>query len=76
VKRFSVTAKAYKCDVSNYDAIVELRTAIEANQGHVEILINNAGLILLKPFMDNSHVEMERLLRVNINSNVYVSFFF
>jgi all-trans-retinol dehydrogenase (NAD+) len=76
VKRLSVTAKAYKCDVSNYDAIVKLRASIEKDLGPVDILINNAGLILFKTFMDNSHVEIERLLRVNINSNVYVSSFF
>jgi NAD(P)-dependent dehydrogenase (short-subunit alcohol dehydrogenase family) len=68
-----VKSKAYSCDVSMWESVVNLCSVVSQEFGPVDILINNAGLILFKPFMKNSHREMSRLLSVNINSNVWVS---
>jgi 3-oxoacyl-[acyl-carrier protein] reductase len=39
-----VTAKAYKCDVSDFDAVKSTVAAIKADFGTVNIVVNNAGI--------------------------------
>lgn len=41
---FGVNAKAYACDVSNFDAVKETVGEIRADFGAVHILVNNAGI--------------------------------
>lgn len=41
---YSVTAKAYQCDVSDFQAVKETVSAIKADFGTVHILVNNAGV--------------------------------
>ena len=41
---FGVKAKAYKCDVSDFEATKELVNNVKADFGTVHILVNNAGI--------------------------------
>lgn len=41
---YSVAAKAYQCDVSDFQAVKETVSAIKADFGTVHILVNNAGI--------------------------------
>lgn len=43
-EQYSVTAKAYQCDVSDFGAVKELIALIKADFGTVHILVNNAGI--------------------------------
>lgn len=43
-ERYSVAAKAYQCDVSDFGAVKELIALIKADFGTVHILVNNAGI--------------------------------
>jgi len=43
-KEMGVTAKAYRCDVSDFAAVKETVAAIKADFGAVHILVNNAGI--------------------------------
>ena len=43
-QQYGVTAKAYRCDVSNFDAVKETVALIKADFGTVHILVNNAGI--------------------------------
>ncbi|MBQ8816329.1 MAG: 3-oxoacyl-ACP reductase FabG [Lachnospiraceae bacterium] len=43
-QEYKVEAKAYQCDVSNFDAVKEVVALIKADFGTVHILVNNAGI--------------------------------
>lgn len=44
-ENFSVPAKAYKCDVSDFNAVKETCDKIVEDFGRADILVNNAGII-------------------------------
>lgn len=43
-QEYNVEAKAYKCDVSDFNAVKEVVSLIKADFGTVHILVNNAGI--------------------------------
>ncbi len=43
-KDYGVTARAYQCDVSDFNAVKETVEQIKADFGTVQILVNNAGI--------------------------------
>ena len=42
--RYGIKAKAYQCDVADFDAVKETTANIKADFGAVHILVNNAGI--------------------------------
>lgn len=43
-QEYGVEAKAYQCDVANFDTVKETVTAVKSDFGTVHILVNNAGI--------------------------------
>lgn len=43
-ENYGVTAKAYQCDVSDFETVKKTVTKIKADFGTVQILVNNAGI--------------------------------
>uniref|UniRef100_A0A1B0D394 Uncharacterized protein n=1 Tax=Phlebotomus papatasi TaxID=29031 RepID=A0A1B0D394_PHLPP len=73
VQSLGVKAKAYKLDVSNYDQLVNLRSQILNDLGFVNILINNAGLLALVPMYDTPKDHIQRVIDVNISSQIWTT---
>jgi NAD(P)-dependent dehydrogenase (short-subunit alcohol dehydrogenase family) len=59
--------------VSDYNAVVELKEAIENDLGAVDILANNAGILALVSLREGKHTDLERIIRVNLLSQIWVS---
>ena len=55
-------------DLANGDIAVQLMSFIESCFQHVDILINNAGVLVAKPFTEISAEELERVYHVNVLS--------
>lgn len=72
-RSFGVNARAYKCDVAEYDQLKRLSVEVEQDLGPADILINNAGLIPALSFREGNPQDIERILRVNVTSNIWVS---
>ena len=53
-------AKAFRADVTDFAAVKAMVDAIVSNFGGVNILINNAGLALRKPFVETSLEDWRR----------------
>uniref|UniRef100_A0A182VDD2 Uncharacterized protein n=1 Tax=Anopheles merus TaxID=30066 RepID=A0A182VDD2_ANOME len=73
-QQYGVAARAYRVDVSQYEQCRALGEQIERDgAGPVDILINNAGLIMFA-FVNDSDVERANsVMDVNMKSHVWVS---
>jgi len=68
---FSGRFAGFTCDISDRDAVMTAAEAINAQFGHIDVLINNAGIVIGKPFVDLSLDEMRRTMEVNFWGHVY-----
>ena len=76
LKEKEVECKAYKADISSYEEVEKLSNDIENDFGQVDILINNAGLVLFGFLQDSKVQDLNRLIRVNVDSHVWVKTLF
>ena len=59
-----VDARAYACDVSDRTAVEAAATAVAAEMGPCDVLVNNAGLALMGPSLDFPEDEWRRSIDV------------
>lgn len=64
---------SYKADVSNYDEVKKLIDYAYSNFGSIDLLVNNAGIDLIKTVNDTSIDEFEKIIRTNLFSAFYAS---
>jgi len=57
---------AIKCDVSDEKAVAQMIKTIEEITGGVDVLVNNAGISIVKMFSDTTPVEWQRIFSVNV----------
>ncbi len=55
-----------KCDVSNKNDIVKAYKSIKDYYGVPDILINNAGVGIFKPFLDTDYEDFTKIIDVNL----------
>ncbi|XP_048638799.1 short-chain dehydrogenase/reductase family 16C member 6-like [Marmota marmota marmota] len=63
---------AYKCDCSNRQEVYSVADQVKKEVGDVTILINNAGIVTGKPFLDIPDHMMERSFYVNAISHFWI----
>ena len=56
----------YKWDVSSFDACAAGIKQVEADLGPIEVLVNNAGIAVAKPFVDTTLEEWDRTFATNV----------
>ncbi|NWI63252.1 RDHE2 dehydrogenase, partial [Todus mexicanus] len=61
----------YHCDCSNREEVYEQAEKVRKEVGNVTILINNAGILPGKKFLDTPDADFEKTLRVNFFSQVW-----
>ena len=59
-------SKAYACDITDYDGVAASVTAVEAEFGPVDVLVNNAGWDLFKPFVATEPEDWQQLIAINL----------
>eukprot|EP00922_Rhytidocystis_sp_ex-Travisia-forbesii_P017807 GHVS01026541.1.p1 GENE.GHVS01026541.1~~GHVS01026541.1.p1 ORF type:complete len:335 (+),score=44.67 GHVS01026541.1:64-1068(+) len=64
-------ASAYGCDVSNPQSVSTLCEGLLAEHGHVDVLVNNAGITKDNLFMRMKEKEWLDVINVNLNSAFY-----
>jgi len=60
------TAKAYAADITDRPSIDTAIAATEAELGPIEVLVNNAGWDVFRPFLQTSPEDWERLIAINL----------
>ncbi|KAG1663661.1 Retinol dehydrogenase 10-B [Nymphon striatum] len=58
-------AHPYVCDVTNNDAITKIANDVKKDVGPVDILINNAGIVQGKSFMETTEEDLRKTFAVN-----------
>lgn len=74
-EKFNVKTAAYKVDVSNYEAIQQLKKDIENEMGTVDILVNNAGILSAISLREGRPQDIQKVIDVNLTSHFWVNLF-
>lgn len=64
---------AYKVDVSNAEEVRETAAMVLEEHGMVDVLINNAGIIVGKYFHEHNTAEIDRTMGINAIAPMYVT---
>jgi len=71
---YGVLVQGFAFDLGEPQQVSECAAQILSAFGHVDVLINNAGLGFYKPFMEHSKDEHEAIINVNIKGPVHMSY--
>lgn len=66
-------AKAYSCDISDLDALLETVKAVQIEMGAPSVLVHNAVAATFKTFLEADPEDLERNFRVNTTSLLYLA---
>lgn len=67
------THRSYVCDVASAADVKDTVAAVTADLGRIDILINNAGIVMGTPFADITEDEFDSVLGVNLKGNFLMS---
>lgn len=65
-------AKTFTCDLSNREKIYEVADQIKKTCPEVTILVNNAGIVTGKKFLNASDAEIQRTMNVNTTAHFWL----
>lgn len=65
--------KGYKVDVSDVEQIKSTAKLVLETEGTIDILINNAGIVVGKYFVDHTPAEIARTMNINANAPMYIT---
>lgn len=68
-----LSAMSVLCDVTMPQSINEAASAVREKYGEVSILVNNAGIVVGKPFLETTNEECERVMKVNSIAHFYTT---
>ena len=71
VRRASPSSTMIPCDVGNRQEVQSMVAGVLADFGKIDILINNAGIGMRKPFAETSVDTIEEIMRINYFGMVY-----
>jgi len=66
------TAEAFRCDITNRAEVDAAVAATESTLGPVDVLVNNAGWDVFKPFTKTEPAEWERLIAINLTGALHM----
>ncbi|UTI63248.1 SDR family oxidoreductase [Paraconexibacter antarcticus] len=65
------TVKGYQLNVTDRDSFVAFLDAAEADLGPVDVLINNAGIMQIGPFLEEDDLTAHRQVYINVHGVLY-----
>ncbi len=65
-------AAAFACDITDRPAVDRALAAVEAQLGAVDVLVNNAGWDIFRPFLKTEPAEWEALIAVNLTGALHM----
>lgn len=71
IKKSGITVRSYICDISNRDKVEKTVSQIVKNFKAIDVLVNNAGVVVGKKFVDLTIEEMEFTMNINFWGHLY-----
>lgn len=68
LKQEGLDIEGYYPNLNNYEEISEVIKTIYDKYGHIDILINNAGISANKKIEDTTHLDFEKIMDLNVNA--------
>jgi 2-hydroxycyclohexanecarboxyl-CoA dehydrogenase len=65
-------AKAFQCDITDRAAVDAAVAATEAQLGPIQVLVNNAGWDIFKPFTKTVPAEWDKLIAINLTGALHM----
>ena len=65
-----VATHAVRVDISSMQQVRDGVSEVETRLGPVEALVNNAGIDVIKPFVDSTEDEWDRIIAVNLKGTI------
>lgn len=66
IEAFGASAKAYQCNVSDFEASADLIKEIVKEHGKIDILVNNAGITKDNLLMKMKEEEFDQVIQINL----------
>ena len=66
------TADAFKCDITHREEVDAAVVACEAKLGPIDVLVNNAGWDIFKPFTKTVPAEWAKLIDINLTGALHM----
>ncbi len=63
----------YVVDVMNTDTVIATAQKVKNDAGKIDILINNAGIIVGKSFAEHSHSDIDRTMKINSSALMHIT---
>lgn len=70
---FGILISTYKVDVSALDEIKSNAQKVRTEVGKIDILINNAGIVVGKYFHENTHLDIQKTMLINSNALMHIA---
>ena len=65
-------AQAFACDIANRAQVVTAVAAAEADLGPIDVLVNNAGWDVFRPFVKTEPSQWEKLIAINLTGALHM----
>lgn len=72
-QKFDKEISTYKVDVSNLEEIRIAAQKVRTEVGKIDILINNAGIVVGKYFHENTHQDIQKTMFINSNALMHIT---
>lgn len=66
------SATAFRCDITDRASVDAAITAVEAQLGPIDVLVNNAGWDVFKPFTQTVPAEWDKLIAINLTGALHM----
>ena len=70
---FGILISTYKVDVSALDEIKSNAQKVRTEVGKIDVLINNAGIVVGKYFHENTHLDIQKTMLINSNALMHIA---
>ncbi len=65
-------AQAFRCDITNRDSVDAAVQACEAQLGPIDVLVDNAGWDVFKPFTKTEPAQWDKLIAINLTGALHM----
>jgi 2-hydroxycyclohexanecarboxyl-CoA dehydrogenase len=59
-------ASAFTCDIADHEGVRSAIAKVNASLGPIDVLVNNAGWDIFKPFLQTSPADWQKLIAINL----------